>query len=119
MRLTELLCVLAAWTALQLPWERCVSDCHEYLVSALDVQHEHHEHDCGHHDKHDEHQEDVEHERVEFDSPRPVPPNLVLAALPVDGPAVILAAATHGTVRADIVSTVPPEPPPRTTVLLL
>ena len=59
---------LLVWTALILPWARCMSDCHDRVLPALGDHCCHESSDCG--GIGDAHEE-ADHERMVFESTRP------------------------------------------------
>jgi len=74
MRWIALFSLFAAWTALQMPWEQCSTECHVLVVPA--GEHCHHDcDDCAGQEDEPRH----EHEAVDFD----VVPPVAIVALPV------------------------------------
>ena len=105
-------CLLMAWTALLLPWQRCADDHHEHLVSAV-VEHECHHCPCekGHHEH-----EEAEHSEVEFDS---VVQIVVVALAPLENRSFDLPLESNCEAGTASLAVAEEPPVPRTTVLLL
>jgi hypothetical protein len=112
MRVVGTWCLLMAWTALLLPWQRCADDHHDHLVSAV-VEHECHHCPCEH--GHDDHEE-ADHAEVEFDS---VVQIVVVALAPLDARSLDRPLESAGDAGATAPAVAEEPPVPRTTVLLL
>jgi hypothetical protein len=133
MRLTGGVAVLLAWAALQAPWLRCVSDCHDAIVLAV-ADHDHHEQGCDHHDGHGArsdhdhdrdgvvppHHEDRHHHlEIRFEAPLPTKVKVAVAWLPALAAVTELPAPAHVATVVAPPDVAAPAPPLRTVVLLL
>jgi hypothetical protein len=123
MRLTGCLALLLAWAALQAPWLRCVSDCHDAIVLAV-AQHDHHEKGCDGHDRRDRkvpthHEDRHQHLEIRFEAPLPTKAKVAVAWLPALAAAPELPAPSGVATVVALPDVAAPAPPRRTVVLLL
>lgn len=115
--------LLLAWTALQVPWLRCVSDCHDAIVLAV-AEHDHHEKHChargpsnGAVPTH--HEDGHEHQEIRFEAPVPTKAKVSVALPPVFASHPVLPAPARLAPVAAPLDAAAPAPPPHTVVLLL
>ena len=114
MRVVGIWCLVMAWSALVLPWQRCAGERHEHLVSAV-VEHQCHQCPCED-GRHQHEHEEAEHTEVRFDSVV----QIVIVALPPFKTCTFDAPLEPHSELGTLIGAVADEPPvPRTNVLLL